>query len=431
MNEFCTIQIFKNQQWIDCALVELLDVTTLGWEAPTRTSYLFEYAISSMDARDIHALSFNLPVNVQSVQTPTWPAFLIDLLPQGYGRKELLKELNFSENAQQHADWALLKAGAGNPIGHLRIKEAHEWLYTKFPVTPTQGFSLEEIIQRRETFIESLASYGLFVAGSSGIQGEWPKLLLTQAQDGLFYLDHTLPDDQAMKHWLVKFSRGSDQRLEKILSQEALYMQVAQHLGLRVYQDIELHERTLFIPRFDRRIKEGQVERIAQESIASLSNRAGFGVKLTHNEICQLLASSCTHPETEIIEYLKRDLANVALGNKDNHTRNTAIQRTEHGLVQLTPVFDFAPMWLHPDGIARTTRWQRDDQGGSPLWVSVIEQIAELSSVSTETLRQVLKQQLPIYESLLSYMYAIHMDPEIIENSTVRIRNICQQLNEL
>jgi serine/threonine-protein kinase HipA len=150
-----------------------------------------------------------------------------------------------------------------------------------------------------------------------------------------------------------------------------------------------------------------------------------------HNEICQLLASSCTHPETEIIEYLKRDLANVALGNKDNHTRNTAIQRTEHGLVQLTPVFDFAPMWLHPDGIARTTRWQRDDQGGSPLWVSVIEQIAELSSVSTETLRQVLKQQLPIYESLLSYMYAIHMDPEIIENSTVRIRNICQQLNEL
>lgn len=41
MNEFCMIQIFKNQQWIDCALVELLDVTTLGWEAPTRTSYLF------------------------------------------------------------------------------------------------------------------------------------------------------------------------------------------------------------------------------------------------------------------------------------------------------------------------------------------------------------------------------------------------------
>jgi serine/threonine protein kinase HipA of HipAB toxin-antitoxin module len=28
----------------------------------------------------------------------------------------------------------------------------------------------------------------------------------------------------------------------------------------------------------------------------------------------------CTDPETEILEYVKRDLANIALGNKDNHT---------------------------------------------------------------------------------------------------------------
>ncbi|TCM66413.1 serine/threonine-protein kinase HipA [Acinetobacter calcoaceticus] len=368
MNEFCTIQLYLDQHWIDCAIVELLDATTLGWEARTRTSYLFEYAISHMQARDIHALSFNLPVNVQSVKTDTWPAFLMDLLPQGHGRKELLKELKFSENAQQHADWALLKAGAGNPIGHLRVKEAHEWLNENFPVKHSQGFSLEEITQRKETFIESLASYGLFIAGSSGVQGEWPKLLLTQAQDGLYYLDHTLADEHAKKHWLVKFSRGHDPRLEKILSQEALYMQLARHLDLRVYQDIELHKRTLFIPRFDRKVTDRGVERISQESIAALSDQAGFGVKLSHNQICQLLANSCTHPETEIIEYLKRDIANVALGNKDNHTRNTAIQRSEQGLIQLTPVFDFAPMWLHPDGIARTTRWERDDQGGSPQW---------------------------------------------------------------
>lgn len=40
------------------------------------------------------------------------------------------------------------------------------------------GFSLSEIIERKEKFIESLASYGLFVAGSSGVYwGEWPKLL--------------------------------------------------------------------------------------------------------------------------------------------------------------------------------------------------------------------------------------------------------------
>ncbi len=430
MNTYCTIQIYHQQQWLDCAIVELLAASSLGWEAKTRTSYLFEYAISSMGAQDAHALSYKLPVNVQSVIYETWPAFLVDLLPQGFGRQELLQQLNFTEHAQQQADWALLNAGASNPIGHLRIKEAHQWLQQHYSNT-IRGFHLQEIIERNETFIESLASFGLFVGGSSGVQGEWPKLLLTQAKDGLFYLDHTLADHDAAKHWLVKFSRGQDQRLEKILSQEALYMKIAQYLGLNVYQDLEMHGRTLFIPRFDRIIENGQVIRLAQESIASLSQKAGFGVKLSHNQICRLLVESCSDPQQNIFEYLKRDLANVALGNKDNHTRNTAIQRNFQGNVQLTPLFDFAPMWLHPDGIARTTGWERDDQGGSPLWQSIIQQVAEITLIDQQQLRDMFKQQLPYYQALIERMQQIGIDQEIVENSHYRIENICQQLSEL
>lgn len=41
----------------------------------------------------------------------------MDLLPQGYGRRELLRQLGLTERAETHADWALLMAGAGNPIG--------------------------------------------------------------------------------------------------------------------------------------------------------------------------------------------------------------------------------------------------------------------------------------------------------------------------
>ncbi len=210
MSKYCTIQIYQDDQWLDCAIVELMGENEHGWQTPTRTSYLFEYAISYMDLHDGHALAYHFPVNVQNKINETWPAFLMDLLPQGYGRKELLRQLNYSENAQEQADWALLKAGAGNPIGHLRIKEAHEWLQRSFPTDQNIGFSLSEIIERKEHFIESLASYGLFIAGSSGVQGEWPKLLLSQGHDDLFYLDHTLADHQVKKHWLVKFSRGSD-----------------------------------------------------------------------------------------------------------------------------------------------------------------------------------------------------------------------------
>jgi len=431
MDQYCTLQIYQEDEWLDCAIVEIVGQQQTGWQAATRTSYLFEYAISYMDLSDGHALAYHLPVNVQNTLQSTWPAFLMDLLPQGYGRKELLRQLNFSENTQEQADWALLKAGAGNPIGNLRIKEAYEWLQGQFPVQQNHGFSLDQVVERQENFIESLASYGLFIAGSSGIQGEWPKLLLTQGHDDLFYLDHTLTDDQVKQHWLVKFSRGSDQNLDKILMHEALYMKVAQYLGLRVHQELELHGKTLFIPRFDRKVIDRKVERIAQESIASLGGKAGFGVRMTHNQICSLLMQCCTEPKQEIFEYLKRDLANVALGNKDNHTRNTALQRFNNGIIQLTPLFDFAPMWLHPDGIARTTRWERDDHGGMPIWHSVIEQIAESTLIDPKEIKAVLIEQLPLYQGLLEHMQHLQLAPEILENSQYRINNICQQLEEL
>lgn len=431
MDQYCTLQIYQEDEWLDCAIVEIVGQQQTGWQAATRTSYLFEYAISYMDLSDGHALAYHLPVNVQNTLQSTWPAFLMDLLPQGYGRKELLRQLNFSENTQEQADWALLKAGAGNPIGNLRVKEAYEWLQGQFPVQQNHGFSLDQVVERQEKFIESLASYGLFIAGSSGIQGEWPKLLLTQGHDDLFYLDHTLTDHQVKQHWLVKFSRGSDQNLDKILMHEALYMKIAQYLGLRVHQELELHGKTLFIPRFDRKVIDRKVERIAQESIASLGGKAGFGVRMTHNQICSLLMQCCTQPKQEIFEYLKRDLANVALGNKDNHTRNTALQRFNNGIIQLTPLFDFAPMWLHPDGIARTTRWERDDHGGMPIWHSVIEQIAESTLIDPKEIKAVLIEQLPLYQGLLEHMQHLQLAPEILENSQYRINNICQQLEEL
>lgn len=427
MNIFCTIQIFLQNQWIDCATIELIGDETKGWKASSGTYYSMEHAIEYMDLRDGHAVSNYYPVNLESNIEPTWPAFLVDLLPQGYGRKELLRRLGRPEYEEESADWPLLKIGASNPIGNLRVKEAHEWLLHQYSDQLVQGFSLQEIIERSDEFLESLATFGLFISGSSGVQGEWPKLLMTQGKDDLFYLDHTLPDDEAKQHWLIKFSRGSDERLNKILNQEALYMQLAEYLGLRVFKPLELHGRTLFIPRFDRQVKGQGVDRIAQESLASFSGKAGFGITMTHNEVCSVIMQYCTNPEQEIIEYVKRDLANILLGNKDNHTRNTAFQRFPNGEILLSPLFDFAPMWLHPDGIARCTRWEKNDN----QWASITNQITECTTLSLGQLKVLFSEQLPLYQGLLDKMLSIGIDTEIIENSEHRIHNICKQLEEI
>jgi serine/threonine-protein kinase HipA len=338
----------------------------------------------------------------------------------------LLQRIGLSPTAGVPADWQLLMAGAGNPIGHLRVKEAAQWLDAH--AGATRGFTDQEVAQRGDEFSEYLASYGLFVAGSSGVQGEWPKVLLTRAKDGLLYLDHTLPDEQAVQHYIVKFGRGTDRQLASILRHEASYMTLAQQLGLRVHAPLVLRERALFIPRFDRVMQGDQVQRLAQESIATLTGMPGFESVPTHDQVCVALLRHCTDPQAEVLEYIKRDVVNLALGNKDNHARNTAVQRNFNGHIALTPLYDFAPMYLHPDGIARRIRWEGND-GGQPNWGRVLDRVCELGEqvqrgqrkkvpplVQRAPLVEGLKAMVPALEHIAAVGDAMGLEPQVFRH---------------
>ena len=425
----CTLQIFIDDAWRAAAALDLTGDIGSGVGASTFLIYLPSHAIAYWDRIDAAALSVNVPVGLITYSTETWPPFLVDLLPQGYGRIELLTQLERDQAAGPAADWALLCAGAGNPIGNLRVKEAHEWVAARSGKT-TRGFTMEEIASRAGDFNEYLAQNGLFLAGSSGIQGEWPKILLTRAHDGLFYLDHTLPDEQAEQHYIVKFGRGSDASLANILRLEAPYMQLARGLGLDVHADLTLRERALFIPRFDREVSAGRVIRYGQESIASLCGIKGFGTVPSHNDVCRRLGQVATDPVKAIIEYIKRDIANIALGNKDNHARNTAIQRRPDGAISLTPLFDFAPMWLHPDGIARRLRWQADD-GGAPNWASVINQACDAAKVDHASVKAGVQMMATPMGTLFVDALALGIDEQFLTPLQKTIEQVRKQLEAL
>lgn len=376
MKDVCTIQIFDRGHWLDVGIVDMVGGDSTGWRARTLAGYDLNWALEHMDARDAHAFSCQYPVRVENFKQDHWPVFLIDILPQGYGRAELLRRLALPEAAAESADWSLLLHGSGNPIGNMRIKEAAEWLSQQ--TNERHGFQDAEVSSRGDEFTEYLAQHGLFVAGSSGVQGEWPKLLMTRAVDGLLYLDHTLPDNEAQAHYIIKFGRGNNARLEQILQHEPVYMTIAHQLGLHVHADLSLRGRALFIPRFDRKVENGGVTRFAQESVASLTGMAGFGVTPSHDEVCRQIMLRCSKPQEEILEYIRRDIANLAFGNKDNHARNTALRRDYDGFVGLTPVYDFAPMYLHPDGIARRIRW-KDNDNSQPEWAKVLDTVCAIA----------------------------------------------------
>ena len=80
-------------------------------------------------------------------------------------------------------------------------------------------------------------------------------------------------------------------------------------------------------------------------------------------------------PLQETIEFLRRDALNLAMRNTDNHARNTAVQRTVDGVVRLTPLFDFAPMFMDPDIIARSCHWTAPDGRRLDEWSAIIDSL--------------------------------------------------------
>lgn len=437
----CTLQLYARGVWHDVASVRLHGADNEGWKAKSYAGYAVDWAFEHIGANDAHALCARWPVGLEPMQLPHWPVFLIDLLPQGFGRQELLRRIGQSPTAGEVADWPLLLAGSGNPIGNLRVKEAAAWLSAH--AGGTRGFTDDEVAQRGDAFSEYLAAHGLFVAGSSGVQGEWPKVLLTRAHDGLLYLDHTLADEEASVHYIVKFARGTDTRMASILRHEAVYMQLAQELGLHVHAPLVLRERALFIERFDRCVQGGNVVRLAQESIATLTGMPGFEAVPSHDQVCESLLRYCTDPQQEVLEYLRRDVANLALGNKDNHARNTALQRDFSGRIALTPLFDFAPMYLHPDGIARRIRWDGND-GGQPDWSRVLDTVCKIAAqvqrerrkkgpplVQRAALVEGLKAMVPALERIAAEGQALGMDAEVLNHLRPSLLARAQELAAL
>ncbi|CAM8626189.1 HipA Toxin module HipA, protein kinase of phosphatidylinositol 3/4-kinase superfamily [Burkholderiales bacterium] len=409
MQTSCTLELFIDQRWQSVATARLLGETRLGWRAAVRCDYSAAWTLAHFGRRDAYSVSTSWPVGLDGFASSHWPGFLVDLLPQGFGRQHLIQRLGYPSDPEGRVDWQLLCSGAGNPIGNLRVREAADWLSSQPRLE--RGFTDEDLSSLSEEFLEAAASTAFLAAGSSGVQGEWPKLLLTRAHDGLLYLDHELPDHSAAEHFIVKLQLSSNAARSTILQQEAVYSNIAQHLGLRVHKPAVHRGRALFIARFDRQVQGSLVHRLAQESVASLTQRTGFEQLPSHNEVCAALVKYASNPANEVTEYLLRDVANVALGNKDNHARNTAIQRDALGGVRLTPLFDFAPMLIHPDGLARRMRWN-DEKQGKPDWRLVVEQLSPL--VDPRGLKNALQLMAPRLEEVMRHGLEMGLSPDLM-----------------
>jgi serine/threonine-protein kinase HipA len=369
----CHIEIFHEDRWREAALASFSDVVRHGFRA---NDCVFEYELDYAFGDAPLPVSLAFPVDADRHVRHAWPAFLYDLVPQGNGRKFLLDRLQLPD--AQASDLPLLCAGAFNPIGRLRVREAVHYFeqHVERHGFAADGFAFDELLARAPDFHEAMMVHGMLAAGGTGVQGVAPKYLLTEGQDGKWYADAVLADGQARRHFIVKRPRGPSEADRKVLRNEAKYMDVARRFGIRSFDLPSLHGDMLFIPRFDRRTQDGTVLRLHQESAASIAGLAGFGTQANQFDLLAAIRSVVDAPLEETIEFIRRDVLNLAMRNPDNHARNTAVQ-TVDGVTSITPLFDFAPMYLDPEGITRASRWYHRETGKElQRWEDILAHLA-------------------------------------------------------
>jgi serine/threonine-protein kinase HipA len=121
---------------------------------------------------------------------------------------------------------------------------------------------------------------------------------------------------------------------------------------------------------------------------------------------------------------------NLALRNTDNHARNTAVQRLSDGSVQLTPLFDFAPMFMDPEVVPRTIHWRNGEGVRLDTWAQVLESI-DLPDREREALLAELGAFAPVVARLPEIARECSVDERVIEQCLRSIEAQAAQLQAL
>lgn len=434
MTDHLTIQTFVQGQWRD-ALILTIENPQKVMVGACSTAYNGEYLVEFIDQLETRlepAVSVNLPLAWDSHRDTGYPAFVYDIIPAGAAYRSLAKRFGGENTEGVDMLFYLFKRCTPSPIGHLRVKESVEHLQAG----GVEAFDQHEVVERTNEFLEYAYEAGAALGGATGAQGEAPKLLMVEDGRGKLYADAMLPDDQAQHHWLIKFARNKVTQTDKaILRTEYHYYKAIAELGLDTVpvagmQLFEAAKPSLWMPRFDRRVVNGRVERIAMESIYSVCNVKEQGQRMGHEAVLHRLAAlwrengQSDEIECLVFEYVQRDLLNKILGNSDNHGRNIAIFRNE-GRFQLAPIFDLAPMVLDAEGVTRATKWD-SERKGNPGWGQICMDLREI--VEPERLMMHLKSTAEKFRALPGLLSEI--PDEVKASRSIPLNDLDKRLTE-
>ena len=418
------IEFFTHGDWHPVGSLSLLGDTSEGFRAATRFEYHRDHAAAHLGRIDFPAVSVRMPVHFGVTELPHWPPWALDLIPAGSARHFWLNRLKLSDSP--NSLWPLLMYGASNPPGNLRVKEASSSL----KIVDHPGFAMDDVVFMHEGFIDHCEKHGAAVSGSSGAQGEAKKFLLTEDKNGRWHPSGSVPKGKRHKEWLVKFPRYRYDQDHWVLEAEAAYHKLAKQLGFKKYGETFYKQRCLFVERFDCQ-QDGlrAPMRFGLESMASVLGHVHFGKEQGHLAILEAIKKYSTDPQQDIREYILRDIFNLALGNKDNHCRNTAFWKPPEGGVLLSPWYDFCPMVFDSVGVSRVNRWGKFEYQNRVNWGELLGALESEKIITQETRIKIRRQALGRLEEASSLLSKGSINSEIQAYCQERIARLLEDLN--
>ncbi|MCL1112963.1 HipA domain-containing protein [Shewanella basaltis] len=395
MPKAITIQINYAFEWHDVATIEFAEHLDSSF---CRLDYETDHVFAHYNDFAETATSVTLPNDTMPYRNNTnWFRFLDDIIPAGSSRKYWLRTLRLLDEDKLTRNFILLSQGTIAPIGNIRVKESvPATIINPIPVT----FSVEDVCRLEVDFIEYAQANGAAAGGASGAGGAAPKLLLRCDPDDRVWID-TFQDNPSNldTRYLVKFPRGSASIDHDILRAEFHFYHELNALGFDTIPTDEMRliesERgpSLWLPRFDVATIGNKQQLLGMESVYSVLDIAP-ATMMEHGEVIRALievftlksdnSETTTFLDVEdgiaafVIEWVRRDLLNIAFGNSDNHGRNTSFIK-QNNRVSLAPIYDFAPMKADPEVISRTFIWGAElELGGQYDFVKIANSLADL-----------------------------------------------------
>lgn len=436
-----TLQLFNQGQWWDAAT---LSFSGEQLSASCSLCYELEYisAVATYDTKDCWACSVNAPISIIPKDYSNWPALLDDILPVGKSRDWWLKTLNVSRANEFKQNYALLTHACMSPVGNLRIKESVSAQNTM----ALRRFPIEDVVSLQYDFLEYANEQGTAVGGATGAGGVAPKLLLMLEDDKVFIDGDFAGKPLTATPYLTKFARNRrTARDNNILKAEGVFYQALTEIlegtsvktikvdELKILEDEQTGQVSLWLPRFDIRFENGIATRIGLESIYSILD-AEPGSYQDHfyvlDTVWRRLKSATQMTQNEFIkQYVARDFLNLIFGNSDNHGRNISFLKFD-GDICFAPIYDFAPMKADEEGITRLFKWGRDcEVGGQVNFLNVAEHLSDFCEPSEliSFLNQLAEKLTNLYERLKR----LNCPDEILNFPAIGFSNVKNKLVEM